>query len=165
MIPNILSAIRLIMAVGLLVKPSLLTIPYVLIGGGTDFLDGYLARRWKLQSKLGVWLDPLADKLFAGVVVFLLYSNSVLSPWQVAALFSRDIALVMFSIQLLIFGMLNKWTVQSFLFGKWATAFQFLIFLLLIGGVSIPDFVYWGMGALGPLCLIELILLLQRKAR
>jgi len=40
----------------------------------TDFLDGYLARTFSVQSKLGIFLDPIADKLLVGsVIVMLVY--------------------------------------------------------------------------------------------
>lgn len=42
------------------------------LAGLTDFLDGYIARSRQLQSRLGVMLDPIADKLLVASVIFLL---------------------------------------------------------------------------------------------
>lgn len=48
----------------------------------TDFLDGYLARTYSIQSKLGRFLDPIADKLLVGSVILLLvyYHKADLIP-------------------------------------------------------------------------------------
>ena len=40
-----------------------------LAGALTDFLDGYLARKLNAQSRFGVWLDPIADKLLIGLAL------------------------------------------------------------------------------------------------
>jgi CDP-diacylglycerol--glycerol-3-phosphate 3-phosphatidyltransferase len=48
----------------------------------TDFLDGYLARTFAVQSKLGSFLDPMADKLLVGSVIVMLvyYKKADLLP-------------------------------------------------------------------------------------
>jgi cardiolipin synthase len=42
------------------------------IAATTDYLDGYMARAWKMQSPFGRWLDPVADKLLVGATVLML---------------------------------------------------------------------------------------------
>lgn len=64
-----------------------------LSGALTDFLDGYLARRLQAQSRFGVWLDPIADKLLVGAA--LLGLAMVLKSWFIylpaAAIIARDV--------------------------------------------------------------------------
>lgn len=51
----------------------------------TDWLDGYLARAWAQQSKLGRMLDPIADKLLVAAVILLLVAFGRMSHITVAA--------------------------------------------------------------------------------
>lgn len=49
-----------------------------LIAGITDFFDGYLARMLQVQSKLGAFLDPIADKLLvAAAIIMLVHFNEI----------------------------------------------------------------------------------------
>ncbi|MEE8515625.1 MAG: CDP-diacylglycerol--glycerol-3-phosphate 3-phosphatidyltransferase [Alphaproteobacteria bacterium] len=45
----------------------------------TDFLDGYLARTWRQQSKLGRFLDPVADKLLIAATILMLVAAGRIS--------------------------------------------------------------------------------------
>lgn len=61
----------------------------------SDFLDGYLARRYGLSTTLGKLLDPLADKLIVATVLVMLVAmdrHPQVPGWAVAVLISREIA-------------------------------------------------------------------------
>ncbi len=63
----------------------------ILIGAITDFLDGYLARKYNKQSKFGARLDPLADKiLLLGPMIWLAHENLV-PLWSIWLLISREL--------------------------------------------------------------------------
>ena len=65
-IPNLLSMSRIALCLPLLLVDAM-TMPFwvlYLIAGLTDILDGYLARRWGVESKFGARLDSLADFVF-----------------------------------------------------------------------------------------------------
>jgi cardiolipin synthase len=51
----------------------------------TDYLDGYLARAWKQQSKLGRIFDPIADKLLVAATIFMLVASGRIGGWDIVA--------------------------------------------------------------------------------
>lgn len=53
------------------------------IAGATDWLDGYVARRENQVTRLGQFLDPIADKLLVSAVILLLVHNGHIAGWSV----------------------------------------------------------------------------------
>ena len=76
-LPNILSASRIALCLPLLLADAMTVSFWVLyvIAGTTDMLDGFLARRWGVESKFGARLDSLADFVFVLAVGYKLF------PW------------------------------------------------------------------------------------
>jgi CDP-diacylglycerol--glycerol-3-phosphate 3-phosphatidyltransferase len=90
------------------------------LGSLTDWLDGYLARKYKVESTAGKLLDPIADKvLVLGAIIMLLSMNRV-DPVMVFLLLSRDI--VIGGIRSI--AAANQIIISAKPFGKWKTAFQ-----------------------------------------
>ena len=74
-IPHILSASRIVICLPLLLVDAM-TVPFwalYMIAGTTDMLDGFLARRWGVESKFGARLDSLADFVFVLAVGYKLF--------------------------------------------------------------------------------------------
>src|SRR5204862_6040106 len=63
------------------------------VAGVTDQIDGWLARRWRVESSFGKIADPLADRLMIDAAVILLWHADRL-PWIALAIPARDVALV-----------------------------------------------------------------------
>jgi CDP-diacylglycerol--glycerol-3-phosphate 3-phosphatidyltransferase len=63
------------------------------IAGVTDQVDGFLARRWHVESQFGKVADPLADRLMIDAAVILLWTAGRL-PWVALAIPLRDVLLV-----------------------------------------------------------------------
>ncbi len=90
-LPNILTISRLLAAPGLAVMFLYFTRPYAdwfaltlfVIASLTDWLDGYLARAWKQETKLGTMLDPIADKAMVIIALMVIVGFSSMSPWLV----------------------------------------------------------------------------------
>jgi len=92
-LPNILTILRLLAAPGLAVMFLYFTRPYAdwfalilfLSAAITDWFDGYLARAWKQETKIGAMLDPIADKAMVVIALMILvgYSAEHWTPWLV----------------------------------------------------------------------------------
>ena len=63
------------------------------VAGVTDQVDGFLARRWRVESSFGKIADPLADRLMIDAAVILLWHADRL-PWIALAIPARDVALI-----------------------------------------------------------------------
>ena len=63
------------------------------VAGVTDQIDGFLARRWRVESRFGKIADPLADRLIIDAAVLLLWHAGRL-PWLALAIPARDVILM-----------------------------------------------------------------------
>lgn len=101
-LPNLLTLIRIatipVMAIFLELdndhppfeSPGRLAAMVVVFAGITDLLDGYLARRWDIETLIGKFLDPLADKLLLLVGLIMLMKLERVEAWLVMVLLSRE---------------------------------------------------------------------------
>ncbi len=134
----------------------------ILIAALTDFLDGYIARRYNQITSFGTILDPLMDKLFVGVVVGCFWFEGKLSESDILILFLRDISLLFFGGYLFLVGRFKNWKIRSFIAGKLMTTFQFIALLMVASEYPIPGFLLLLLAISGIASLFELIVLEQR---
>lgn len=88
-IPNILTMLRLIAAPGLVIMFLYFTRPWAdwfalilfVTAALTDWIDGYLARAWKQETKLGAMLDPIADKAMVVIALLVITGYAGMDPW------------------------------------------------------------------------------------
>ncbi len=106
-IPNILSSVRIILSPIFLVLwfqeeflLKLLGLVVYIIAAVTDYFDGYYARKFAVESKLGVFLDPLADKFltFSGFIVLPFIDPEQFPWWAIGLIIFRDIVITIFRI-------------------------------------------------------------------
>jgi CDP-diacylglycerol--glycerol-3-phosphate 3-phosphatidyltransferase len=64
------------------------------VAASTDFLDGYLARRWRLTTTMGSFLDTTADKVVVTGALIALVSVGRCSPWLATVIVSRELAVL-----------------------------------------------------------------------
>lgn len=65
-----------------------------LIAAATDYLDGYLARRWRVTTATGSFLDTTADKLLVTAALVALVAVGHASPWAALAIVGREILIL-----------------------------------------------------------------------
>ncbi len=99
----------------------------------TDFLDGYLARKWQQQSALGRMLDPIADKVLVSVVLLVLAADGVLIGGHIWA------AIIILAREVLVSGLREflgelRVSVPVTQIAKWKTTVQLLAIGFLIAG-------------------------------
>jgi len=95
----------------------------------TDWLDGFLARRWKITTILGGFLDTIADKLLVGGVLFALVEVSRAWAWAGMIIVGREIAIS----GLRGIAAMDGVQVPPSIWGKWKATIQYLaIFMALL---------------------------------
>ncbi len=91
-IPSLISALRLPIAAAFFAVDSLLWRGVLLfLGALSDLLDGWVARRFRLESRTGALLDPLFDKLFVTVALAAFLPGPYLGWQEFLILISRDL--------------------------------------------------------------------------
>ena len=97
-IPNVITLLRLalvpVMAYFLIAGEYGMALIVFLAAALSDFLDGFIARRFALTSSLGATLDPIADKLAMFAATVLLAVDGLLPLWLAIAIVVRDIVIV-----------------------------------------------------------------------
>jgi CDP-diacylglycerol---glycerol-3-phosphate 3-phosphatidyltransferase len=115
----------------------------------TDWLDGYLARRLDQTSRLGTFLDPVADKLMVAVVLIVLLQAhpSLWLALPVAVIIGREIAVSALREWMAEIGARGKVAVS--VLGKVKTALQMiaLVLLTIASAGTLPGYVF-GLGML-----------------
>jgi CDP-diacylglycerol---glycerol-3-phosphate 3-phosphatidyltransferase len=97
-LPNALTALRILL-VPILVVVLLTRLPHGLflgagifgLGVATDYLDGYFARRRNQVTKIGILLDPLADKLLTAAAFISLVELEAVPAWMVVIIVGREL--------------------------------------------------------------------------
>jgi len=131
----------------------------ILLAGITDVVDGYLARRTKQITQLGIMLDPLADKLMMIAVFLSLLFSGKISVWAAIAIFFRDLAMILSSA---FFHFRGKKTVPANMLGKLTTFLYYITLFLLMFSLPYAHHFLWSVIVLS--YLTSLIYLLELRA-
>ncbi|HWU51747.1 MAG TPA: CDP-alcohol phosphatidyltransferase family protein [Tahibacter sp.] len=142
-IPNLLTVLRMLLTVPLawLLRDGRYdaALLIALIAGFSDALDGYLAKRFSWQSRLGGLLDPVADKLLL-VVCFVGLAEVGALPWWLALLvIGRDAVIVAGAIAY--HNLVGPLTAEPSRLSKLTTALQILLILAVL--LHLSRFAEW----------------------
>ncbi|MHC2186117.1 cardiolipin synthase [Rathayibacter agropyri] len=101
-VPNVLSMVRLALVPVFLVLvvsgQDALALLTLVVSSLTDYLDGWIARRFDQMTRLGRILDPAADRLYIFATVLGLATRDLVPWWLVAVLLARDLMLVVLAV-------------------------------------------------------------------
>ncbi len=179
-LPNVLSFLRLlgvpVFLWAILTERDALALVLLMASGITDYLDGKIARRFGLVSRVGQLLDPIADRLYIVSTLLALAWRDVIPWWLVALIFGRE---AFMGIVLLIGRTRGIGTLPVHFVGKAATFNLLYAFPLLLLGVGDSTaasiarpigwgFAWWGTGlywVAGILYAVQMSRLLRERAR
>ena len=155
--PNSFSFLRAPLALLFIIESTWLRTLIIILAMLSDYIDGYLARRYKTTSRFGAILDPIMDKFFVYVTLGVLFYEDHIAIWQITTMLSRDFFLLIFMFYLTLCGTLKSLQVKAIRWGKVTTASQFIVLLLLVQKIFLPNFLYLLFILFGTLAFIELL--------
>lgn len=139
-LPHLLSLLRLLsapfIAVLLIRSEFLPALCLVICAGFTDWLDGFVARRLGVSGKLGVVLDPLADKILLVTLFFALTAAGLIRNWLFILVIGRDAVIVLGAALLRVFRNIRGFLPSTL--GKVSTFFQIVFVLMVLLYVVFP---------------------------
>jgi CDP-diacylglycerol--glycerol-3-phosphate 3-phosphatidyltransferase len=147
-LPNALTLFRIFL-VPLLVVILLTRMPakeYVALGvflvaALTDLLDGWIARKYKKVTTLGMLLDPIADKILVSAALISLVDLQEADAWAVCIIVGREFAVS--GMRAIAAG--EQVTIAASKLGKWKMAAQVVGISLMILGARLDDIGLWRM--------------------
>ena len=142
-IPNLLTIFRILLVpvfVILIINYELKTALLVFIlAAVTDGLDGLIARVFNQKTKLGAYLDPVADKLLLASAYITLAVKDILPNWLTVIVVSRDVIILIGIVVLVVMG--KPVEIKPSLVSKTTTALQILTVIFVIMELNMPSII------------------------
>lgn len=141
-LPNTLTVFRIALTpifIYLLFSVSLYSNFYALfifiLASATDAFDGYYARKYNIETEIGNFLDPLADKILVSSAFISFYILGLIDAWMVAIILLRDI----FITCLRMFMKNNGQSLRTSRLAKSKTAVQLILIIFILVFLAIED--------------------------
>ena len=143
-LPNLLSMLRLalvpVFLILLIRGEDSWALLVLVVASASDFLDGFLARRFDQVTRLGQLLDPAADRLYIFAALLGLASRGLVPWWIVLVVVGRDVFLLGLGVVLANFGF-GPLPVHQL--GKLATFCLFYALPMIMLGQAFPMLAWW----------------------
>ena len=127
-IPNLITAFRIFLIFPIIIFLEINLKNYVwffiVIGGISDFADGFIAKKYNLKTSFGAIIDPLADKIFILIPFIWLCINQIIPFWSISIIIFREFFITSIRNS-------NKHGMPAISIAKYKSLFQFLSLLLL----------------------------------
>lgn len=152
-LPNLISLGRLLSAPLnvwlILLDEWRLAFGLFLLAGASDAVDGYIAKRFGMTTRIGAYLDPLADKAMLMSVYVALGVQGQLPSWLVILVVSRDVLIL--GGALLLIALRQDVRIAPIWVSKLNTAAQIVLAVVALGALAFDGF---GLAAVGPLSVL-----------
>jgi cardiolipin synthase len=155
-IPNLITSIRIILTPILIIylinNKFLSALVVFILAGLSDGIDGLVARVFDQKSKLGAYLDPLADKILLIATFVVLSVRGFVPPWLTVVVISRDTLILLGVLILFLNG--TDFTVRPSILSKMTTCLQLgTVFVVLSKShfhfrLPSSDYLFWVTGIL-----------------
>lgn len=155
-IPNLITSLRIILTpifvIYLINERFLSALVVFVLAGLSDSIDGLIARLFNQKSRLGTFLDPLADKILLVAAFITLAIINRIPPWLSVIVISRDVLILLGA--LILFLNNSDLTIRPSLLSKLTTCLQLItVFVVLTKGhialfIRYGDYIFWVTGLL-----------------
>jgi len=136
-VPNALTILRLFsvpLTVWLMVQGGYKPAFWLFVAAGiTDAVDGAVARLFDAKSKLGQWLDPLADKVLLVAIYITLAAGGHIPLWLVVLVVLRDVLIVLYAV---VYVLAGSFSGSPLFISKINTAAQLLLAALVLASLG-----------------------------
>ncbi|MBR2841267.1 CDP-diacylglycerol--glycerol-3-phosphate 3-phosphatidyltransferase [Candidatus Saccharibacteria bacterium] len=133
--PTILTILRMLLSVVFTIFvllpdawAKIVALVVFIVAALTDLIDGKWARKQKIVTDLGAFLDPLADKMLINLAFLVLVYLNVVPLWIFAVILVRDFAVD----GMRMLAAKNGVTISASIYGKWKTTFQMTALIIIL---------------------------------
>ena len=139
-LPNLITVLRILLIpvfISLLIRGYNMHALGVLVAAGlSDALDGFIARTWGFKTRLGEYLDPIADKLLFITSFVTLAVLKMIPAWVAIVIVGRDVLIGITLLVLMGFIDIGNYHIRPSVLGKTSTVLQVLTILIVLSGLK-----------------------------